>query len=165
MKRYMPTLPHGLKWLWNLTPLLPGLSVLLLSGRYSCKGVLDMTEEKFEVSATAFYKVAMDKNKTKEAKENEAFLALCRMFEHNSFIKVLDIKPTAVDAQQKFFDYATVEMDLRARTVAVNYDRAYENTEETIKAEETPVGVALAKIECYDYETMEAPGFLPFFAD
>lgn len=124
-----------------------------------------MTEEKFEVSATAIYKVAMDKGKTKEAKENEAFLALCRMFEHNSFIKVLDIKPTAVDAQQKFFDYATVEMDLRARTVAVNYDRAYENTEETIKAEETPVGVALARVECYDYETMETPGFLPFFSD
>lgn len=123
-----------------------------------------MTEEKFEVSATAFYKVAMDKNKTKEAKENEAFLALCRMFEHNSFIKVLDIKPTGFEPQ-KFFDYATVEMDLRARTVAVNYDRAYENTEETIKAEETPVGVALAKVECYDYETMETPGFLPFFSD
>lgn len=124
-----------------------------------------MTEEKYEVSATAIYKVAMDKGKSKETKENEAFLALCRMFEHNSFIKVLDIKPTAVDAQQKFFDYATVEMDLRARTVAVNYDRAYENTEETIKAEETPVGVALARVECYDYETMETPGFLPFFSD
>ena len=124
-----------------------------------------MTEEKFEVSATAFYRVAMDKNKTKEAKENEVFLALCRMFEHNSFVKVLDIKPTGFDAQQKFFDYATVEMDLKARTVAVNHDRAYENTEETIQAEETPVGVVLEKIECYDYETMEAPGFLPFFSD
>jgi len=124
-----------------------------------------MTEEKFEVSATAFYRVAMDKNKTKEAKENEVFLALCRMFEHNSFVKVLDIKPTGFDAQQKFFDYATVEMDLKARTVAVNHDRAYENTEETIQAEETPVGVALEKVECYDYETMEAPGFLPFFSD
>ena len=123
-----------------------------------------MEENNYEVSATALFRVAMDKGKKQEDKENEAFLALCRMYEHNSFVKVIDIKPVKFEAG-KHFEYAVVEMDLIARTVAVSSDRAFENTEETIKAESVPVGVALDKVECYDYETIGSPGFLPFFSD
>ena len=121
-----------------------------------------MNENRYEVFATVIYRVALESGKKQEDKENEVFLALCRMFEHNSFIKVLDIKPTAFETE-KFFEYATVEMELKNTTTALSQDRAYENTEEAIKAEDVPVGVALVKIECYDYETMEAPGFLPYF--
>lgn len=121
-----------------------------------------MTEEKYEVSATAFYKVAMEKGKNQENKENEAFLALCRMFEHNSFIKVVDIKPTGYEPQ-KYFDVATVEMDIRAKTVAINSGLACMNAEQTIKAEDVPVGVALVGVRCYDYQTIDTPGFLPYF--
>ncbi len=106
----------------------------------------------FEVSVNAYYKVAMSKRRNKDDIEEEAFNATCRMYEHESFVKVFDNVVTEINQDDEYFTVADVKIDLRVHVVAHDYEEAFEKAEAEATLLDLPAGVAFVEAEPYDYE-------------
>lgn len=111
----------------------------------------------YEVSVYAYFKVAMAKRKDEEEISEEAFDATCRLYEHESDVKVLDNQVMEVEQDNKYFTVANVGLDLRINTTGFDYDDAYENAEAIAEdiIDELPAGVAYFDCEAYDAEQGE----------
>lgn len=110
----------------------------------------------YEVSVYAYFKVAMSKRTDEEEISEEAFLATCRLYEHESDVTVVDNQVMDVE-QTKYFTVATVGLDLRVKCDGYDYDNAYENAEGIAQGiiDELPVGVSFFDSEPYDAEQGE----------
>ena len=110
----------------------------------------------WEVSVYAYVKVAMAKRTDEDEIGEEAFLATCRLYEHDSNVNVVDNDVVKIE-QEKHFTVATVGLDLRIKTTGNDIDDAYEEAEGIAQGiiDELPVGVAWYDCEPYDAEQGE----------
>lgn len=111
----------------------------------------------YEVSVYAYFKVAMAKTDDTEKIEDEAFDATCRLYEHESDVKVIDNRTMEIKQDGKFFTVADQGLDLRVRVTAHDNDEAYEEAEGVAAyvMYNLPAGVAWFDCEAYDAERGE----------
>lgn len=110
----------------------------------------------YEVSVYAYFKVAMSKRKDQDEIEEEAFDATCRLYEHESDVKVVDNQTIKIEQDGKYFTVANQGLDLRIKVTAYDYDKACEEAHgiaESISTE-LPAGVAWYDCEAYDAEVL-----------
>ena len=111
----------------------------------------------YEVSVYVSLKVAMSKRKDQDEIEEEAFDATCRLYEHESDVKIIDNQTMEIKQEGQYFTVADQGLDLRIRVTARDNDEAYEEAEGVAAyvIYNLPAGVAWFDCEAYDAERGE----------
>ena len=111
----------------------------------------------FTVSVYAYFKVAMAKRKDEEEISEESFDATCRLYEHETDVKVIDNSVMEIEQDKKYFTVANVGLDLRINVTAQDLDEAYMEAEGVAEdvINRLPAGVAYFECEAYDAEQGE----------